>query len=680
MAQAEPSSLSNVPPRPGSGSLWERLRWRLRSATERVERRLHRGQTQRPTTERPRRRRWPWIVGLLLLLAAYPVLGTLALSTGLVERFLRSEDLLVEISKPAYTLWPGLVHAKHVKILANGETQFSLAGDDFLVDIRLRDLIKRRVHVTRLNASNVQYQMRVQVKDPRGIERRLAAYPPLPGLPGKNTVHAPSAAPAEPRESEYTVQIEGIDVSVRELWFFEYRYLGDGRLRGGFVVGPNTMEVSTAVQDLGPGELRFGADHVIARNFRGQITAEIPRVNPNEHADVGFLEFVTARTNLRADVVSLANVSAYTPGVEVSRGAGPLTLDLYMDKGWLGPKSHLEFQTDAVRLRGEGFGVDTDLQVRFDGAGEHKDTAQPLPLLRTEAKASYVSLARKDREFTLQLLGHQEELVLDRIRLTSATQFQRGSVRMPSILSLDLDDVSAALPEKAPLEGRGGRARGALKLDLDDKYWLRGPLEFAFEDVTMDAAGVRIHSNAALKTQLQLNPKLGQYKAENIRFSLRDAGMRAGDKQINAWWFDLTNGAVAFSDGSPSQLDASGSMRAKDLEPVLEALAEKEIISDLIPRFVSLGDFRAKARLRHKGEVTDGVIESESDVWDVSGRVHQRGAKTRLAIVVGGQAVSLGVAKAADGLEIMPFAKTGWLNEHLRQMPAPIVQLPASKP
>ena len=29
-------------------------------------------------------------------------------------------------------------------------------------------------------------------------------------------------------------------------------------MRGGFVVGPQVMEVSTAVQDLGPGEVRFG--------------------------------------------------------------------------------------------------------------------------------------------------------------------------------------------------------------------------------------------------------------------------------------------------------------------------------------------------------------------------------------------------------------------------------------
>jgi len=51
-----------------------------------------------------------------------------------------------------------------------------------------------------------------------------------------------------------------------------------------------------------------------------------------------------------------------------------------------------------------------------------------------------------------------------------------------------------------------------------------------------------------------------------------------------------------------------------------------------------------------------------------------------MALVIGGQAVSLGVADLGDGLQLRPFAKTGWLNERLAAFPKPLIQMSAKKP
>jgi hypothetical protein len=51
-----------------------------------------------------------------------------------------------------------------------------------------------------------------------------------------------------------------------------------------------------------------------------------------------------------------------------------------------------------------------------------------------------------------------------------------------------------------------------------------------------------------------------------------------------------------------------------------------------------------------------------------------------MAIVVGGQAVSLGIASKGDGLELVPFAKTAWLNDRLREFPKPILEMKPNKP
>jgi hypothetical protein len=607
-------------------------------------------------TDAKRRRRW--IVALVLLLLTYPVLGTLALWTGFVEWVLRDEDLKVEISNPAWTVIPGRIHMKFVKIYVNGDTQFILEGRDLFASINVLELIHRRMHVTRLAAHDVRYQMRTQSENPKGIEKRVAAYPKLEGLPGVNTVHKKKAETTEKTENPWTVQVEGLKVDVVELWFFEYRYLGQGHLRGGFTVGPNVMEVKTAVQDLGPGELRFGEKQPLARDLRGQITCDIPRVNPNEHADASFLELVSARLNLRADVLTLMNVGAYARELEVTRGAGPLVFDLYMEKGYLGKKSKLTFQTDSVRIKGSGFGVSTDFKLDFDAAAE-----KGLPLGKLDVKSSYFSLARRDREFTIQIHGHHEEAALDTIRLGGATDLKRARVSMPNIVSNDFKDLAAVLAEDAPIRTEAGEAKASLELDVDGKYWARGPLSLEVLRAKLDAAGVELSGNTWLKANLELNPKLEANLIDDLILRMRNVTMHVKDTTVSDWWMDLSSKRISLLGGENPRAEGSVSIRTKNLQPALEALAEKDVISGIIPVLTRLDDFRAKTTFRKQGPVTDVSIESESDVWDVSGRVYSNAKQSLMALVVGGQAVSVGVAKLADEhLEIHPFAKTDWLN------------------
>jgi hypothetical protein len=624
----------------------------------------------------PRKRKLRWLALFVLALFAYPVLGTVAIWTGLVEWALESEDLRVEIENPAYTIWPGRVRMKRVRILTNGTTQFILDGQNLVLNVRLLELVKRRVHVSELAAHDVSYQMRVQVKDTKGIEKRVAAYPPLRDLPGAKVVHETTAKKTEESEGDWTVHVEGLDIAVKELWFFEYRYLGKGRLRGGFLVGPNVMQVNTAVQEIGPGELRFGAEQRIASNLRGQIDANIPRLNPKQRADASFMELVTARVNLRADVQTLANVGAYAEGLEVSDGSGPLSLDLYLEQGKLGSKSHFDYATDAVRVKGDEYGVGSDLRLAFDAAGS-KDR---LPLLRTSAKSTYVSLARGMRSFTVQIHGHEEQAQLDTIQLSRSTDLKAASLRMPKIVSVDLGDLPVLLPENAPVEVRRGEMHGSLSLDMDKDYWARGPLMTSIRGLKLDAAGVQVGGDLKLDTEVRFNPKLKVNSVQDMAVTLRDMSMRADDSSVEGWWMNLTSKRLTFWNTEPSRAEGTVSIRARDLEPVLESLAEKDVISNLIPMFTKLADFRAQTKIIAAGPITDISLASESDVWDAAGRVRKNGEKTKVAVVVGGQAVSLGVASDGDRLELMPFAKTAWLNQRLGEFPEPLVQMRPDKP
>ncbi|RYZ06135.1 MAG: hypothetical protein EOO73_17160 [Myxococcales bacterium] len=612
------------------------------------------------------------LTAAIVALLAYPVLGTLALWTGFVEWIAESEDLRLEIDNPSYTIWPGRVHLKRVVIWMNGDTQFVLEGHDLFASISIWDLIHHRIHVKRLATHHVIYRMRVQVKDTQGSEKRLAAYPKLEGLPGTNTVKVETAAKSEEREASWTVQVDGIDISVQELWFFEYRYLGGGRLRGGFTVGPHLMEVRTAVQDLGPGELRFGEKQLIANNLRGQINCEIPAVDPEAHADASFLELVSARLMLRANVATLQHVTAYLPpDMSISKGAGPLAFDLFMEKGFLGKKSHLDFKTEALGIKGNGFGVATDWLLTFDAAAEPGG----FPLGKSDFKSTYFSVAKRDRELTIQSHGHHVEAALDTIRLGGATDLKRAALRMPSIVSNDLDDLDVVFSDPSPVSVKGGEAKASLNLDMDENYWAKGPLKAEILRTKAVVAGVTLAGNTWLNAGVRINPKKKVNTLDDMSVRIRNASMNAGDENVDGWWMNVIAKELTYRNTEPPSAEGSVSVRTKNLQPALEALAEKDVISDIVPVLTRLDDFRAKTTFRKVGDNTDMTIESESDIWDVAGRVYTTPKQTFMALVVGGQAVSVGVAELGDGLKIRPLAKTDWLNEQLARFPKPAVRM-----
>lgn len=632
------------------------------------------------------RRHWVRVAFVTVVaLLAYPVLGTLALSSGFVEWLLRSEDLKVVIENPSYTLWPGHVRLHHVGIYVNGDTQFTLEGTNLVTTIRLLPLLRHRIHVTELRAQDVRYRMRVQVESTRGIEKRLAAYPPLPEIPGAKTVREKAARKTEKRERDYTVQVDGIDVNVSELWFLEYRYLGHGTLKGGFLVGPNVMRVVTSVQNLGPGDLRFGPDQVIASNFRGNITAEIPQVNPNEHADTSFLDFVTARIILYGDVQSMRHVGAYLHGMDVSYGKGSFEADVSLAKGWLGPGSSLHYTTDRVALLGKGFGVTSDLDLKIDTPREQKREVPDRsfepgdadrPRIATRAKATYVSFAgRGHRTATLRLSNHHQQAVLKSRQIGSLMALRRARLNFPHVTSSDLGDIDAVLPEQSPVHLNRGTARASLALDVDENYVARGILRLAFDGARLKVADIDLGGDGLAEALPRFDIKHRWMVLKDFNLSLADVLMHVGDAEVKHWWMNLSSERIT-AQANAQRYEASFSLRAKDAKPVLEALAEKNEISSLIPKFTSLSDLKIVGTVRKKGPVTDVTLDPlESHVFDVAGRFYTNGKQSRSALVVGGKVISVGIAKDDEHTEIRPFAHSDWLNDRLRTFPRPLEQV-----
>ncbi|HYQ18819.1 MAG TPA: hypothetical protein VEQ58_23750, partial [Polyangiaceae bacterium] len=354
----------------------------------------------------------------------------------------------------------------------------------------------------------------------------------------------------------------------------------------------------------------------------------------------------------------------------------PLAFDLYMVNGNLGPQSKLTFSTDQVRVKGDGYGVLTDFKVDFDAAGE-----KGLPLGRLDAKSTYFSLAKRNRNFTIQVHGHHEEAVLDTISLGRGTDLRRASVSMPNIVSTDIGDLGVLFGDDSPLKTEAGEAKASVHLDMDEKYWVRGPISAEVLRAKVEAAGVQLSANTWLKAEAKLNPKLKTNSLEDVVLRVRNGRMQAGSDSVDDWWMDLSSKRLTVWNEETPRAEGSVSIRTKNLAPALHALADKDVISGIVPVLTRLDNFRAKATFRKQGQATDVSIESESDIWDVAGRAYSNAKQTILAFVVGGQAVSVGVAKLPGRtLEIRPFAKTDWLNSRLAEFPKPLVHMPGDKP
>jgi hypothetical protein len=91
---------------------------------------------------------------------------------------------------------------------------------------------------------------------------------------------------------------------------------------------------------------------------------------------------------------------------------------------------------------------------------------------------------------------------------------------------------------------------------------------------------------------------------------------------------------------------------------------------------------RLRASFHKHGDATDVVLEPlENQLFDVAGRLYLKGDNQHFAFVVGGKAISLGIAKrTGSGLSLKPFAREGWLNEQLSTFPAPLKQIGSSQP
>ncbi len=287
---------------------------------------------------------------MLLGVAASAVIYLATANAMLRTRWLRdvvnrSKGIEVEYAS-AYSVWPGSVHLRGLELEVQSHTvELSIGAESGLVQVGLHDLLFRRFHATSVALTGLSVRFRNRVHPSEANSARVAAYPPIRGLSDPPLLEG-EKPPSTPDEAYdlWQVELEDVRAELRELWFFEYHYLGDGLARGGFTLQPaRHFTVFPSSVSLERGELSVGRA-VAAERLQADLKGSIDFTDLRQTSAHALLEKISARLGIDAHDIELGPLDSYAPRGKSPRIAGhaDLRLAASVTRGHLDPQSSAE--------------------------------------------------------------------------------------------------------------------------------------------------------------------------------------------------------------------------------------------------------------------------------------------------------------------------------------------------
>ena len=192
---------------------------------------------------------------------------------------------------------------------------------------------------------------------------------------------------------------------------------------------------------------------------------------------------------------------------------------------------------------------------------------------------------------------------------------------------------------------------------------------------------LRVATNGHTRFFVTLDPKRDQAAISDLSFALRDARFRVGDGIGDGWRINLKSERFSFAGLPADTVRGDLAIVARDAEPVIQALAEDGRVPGIVADIISLRNLKVLAKVRKRQETIDVLVDTmESDIIDFSGRILQGSKQSRLALLIGGKTVSLGIDKHGEHTGFEAFAGTDWLNERLSHFPKPVEFVKGDKP
>lgn len=271
------------------------------------------------------------ILAVLLLTGLYLLAVNLFLNTPLATRAFNRRPHRFQIHwTSAWTVWPGLVHTRGLKVEGwRPNVAWSVTAERARGWIDLGALTGRSFRIRDLRGEEVRSTI---------IRRKGIGKPNPPRRPGQQ----------RSQRQPWSMSFEGIVLDhVREFRFNDFRLTGDGRAEGAFwfVLGGDFRLEPSKVR-LPAAEMWWGSD-TLARNVDLTAEANMGPYKVRDHLGLEGFDFLSGTLKAQGQVSELPFLEkAGLPGGE-GRKPGTLTADLRVEQGRLAPGSRFDVTASA---------------------------------------------------------------------------------------------------------------------------------------------------------------------------------------------------------------------------------------------------------------------------------------------------------------------------------------------
>jgi hypothetical protein len=645
---------------------------RIPSAPPLSAHRAHRGGTR--YVLRRARRRVPavlWIVGLVVvsLYAVYLLGANVFLRTGLLRKVLNaSPDKLYVDYTSAWSPYPGRILARGFSLrFQDDNVQMLIELERASMSIGLFDLTKKTFKLERLEAEGTVFRIRHKLATSEGQEGRLEAYPPIPGF-ADPAVRPPPPESEIPEESYdlWTIDLDDVSASVREVWVMEYRYRGAGSLAGGMRLRPlRNLEVRPSVFLAHGGTLSLGARDLLAGSD-AKLEARVDSFDVRIPKGAEVLRQVTARAEMNGRVLDLAPISqTYLRDMplELAGGGGQLTIHARVDRGIVHPDTRLEWAAEGLRARWETKGVDLRTTMNFVGRVEPSGDADAgSPSLVAELRADEARLVKGETTL-LSLADSKVTVATANDDLTAPFPLSSARLDVPRARASALGPLASTF---LPPDVRVTRGSATLALRAsyrDHAIDARG--DVAMDDVAVAVGEVEVRTAAKAKvlaTSRDVRTGIG-FKGSLVTFDSTSFRVKESRAEGLTGEVELSECLVR-TQGARRSVDTTIDAKVVPGDQVLRFGASLASLPKALGEAPAGPDARARVRLVASEEGVDVRILSARD-GDLSARGRIRktsGAAPRGALLFEVGALRAGVELSNGETTVRPFAPPDWLD------------------
>ena len=601
---------------------------------------------------------------VLMILAAGAVLYLVAANALLRTRLLRdlvSEGPDVELEyTSAYSVWPGRVHVRELALeVQDYDLQLAVAADSALVEVSLHDLLFRRFHADRVSLLGLSFRLRHKV-DPVDAERPwVAAYPSIRGF-ADPPLHVGERPPPTPDEEYrlWQIALDDVQAELRELWMLEYRYVGAGNLRGGFVLQPGRhFEVFPARVELAHGELSVG-DEVAAARLNLGLDARIAFTDVRENPGAAFVDGIFGQVALDASGLDLAALDAHASARGSWRVAGTGSLEIKGEvrHGRLEPKSSLALEvpdfalmTPLGRLSGT---VSSELVAAADGR------------LDWQTRSPKLSLANAARQAGPVIAGAQLMVGLHSDSLADTPSLRRVELDVPQLVVPSLQWTErwsrrAGIPVEA-----AGRLEGSAHVTLVPSRGPEARVRLRLTGAELSADGARAGLQGRIDAELQ--PLPGKRAVSGGRVDLELDGVEVGGQRERTKPFRTairTRDLVLSLDPEPA-FSANVGVSADPADSLLSLALGSSLVKELVADVFDLKRLTLRARVDvNKGAVRVELARAESGALTGTGYWQRPAAGNPSgAFLISNKVANVGIALRGSNTETAWFVPDDWLS------------------